>query len=256
MTALTMLMLFAAGIGGGILSGLIGGAALVTFPALLAAGLPPVNAAVSNLFSLIPANAAVVYAERALLPPASRAVFALIASMAIGSVIGAALLLLTPGRTFEILVPMLLGFATLLLAFAPQLSAWFRARSLRLAGAEPGLGSTVKPMLPVAIYGGYFGAGLGVIILGILSVATRGDYRSANVLKNVLIGVNTSVAGVVFIANGAVYFGPTLTMMAGAACGGLIAGRLARVVPARAMRVAVVVMGAVLTAVYAWRYWL
>jgi uncharacterized membrane protein YfcA len=254
-TVLTILMLFAAGVGGGMLSGLIGGAALVTFPALLAAGLPPVNAAVSNLFSLMPANAAVVYAERALLPRADRSVFVLVASMAIGSAIGAALLLLTPGRTFEILVPLLLGFATLLLAFSAQLSAWFRARSLRLAGAEPGFGSTVKPMLPVAIYGGYFGAGLGVIILGILSVAIRGDYRSANVLKNVLIGVNTSVSGLVFISNGAVYWAPTMTMMAGAAVGGLIAGRLARVVPARAMRVAVVVMGALLTVTYAWRYW-
>jgi uncharacterized membrane protein YfcA len=175
--------------------------------------------------------------------------------MAIGSAIGAALLLLTPGRTFQLLVPLLLGFATLLLAFSAQLSAWFRARSLRLAGAEPGFGSTVKPMLPVAIYGGYFGAGLGVIILGILSVATRGDYRSANVLKNVLIGVNTSVSGLVFISNGAVYWAPPMTMMAGAAVGGLIAGRLARVVPARAMRVAVVVMGALLTVTYAWRYW-
>jgi len=255
MTALTILMLFSAGVGGGILSGLIGGAALVTFPALLAAGLPPVNAAVSNLFSLMPANAAVVYAERALLPPFGRTMLLLVVSMAVGSVIGATLLLLTPGRTFEILVPLLLGFATLLLAFSPQLSAWFRARSLRRAGAEPGFGATVKPMLPVAIYGGYFGAGLGVMILGILMVATRGDYRSANVLKNVLIGVNTGVAAAVFTTGGAVYWAPTLTMMAGAAFGGLIAGRLARVVPARAMRVAVVVMGVVLTATYTWRYW-
>jgi hypothetical protein len=255
MDFLTILMLFAAGIGGGILSGLIGGAAVVSFPALLAAGLPPVNAAVSNLFSLLPANIAVVVSERELLPPANRALFGLLATVAIGSCVGATLLLLTPGRTFEILVPVLLGFATLLLAFSPQLSAWFRARSLRRGGAEPGLASTRAPMLPVAIYGGYFGAGLGVIVLGIMSVATRGDYRPANVIKNIIIALNIVVAGSVFVSGGAVYWAPTLTMMAGAAVGGLIAGRLARIVPAQAMRLAVVAMGAVLTAAFAWRYW-
>jgi uncharacterized protein len=252
---LTILMLFAAGVCGGILSGLIGGAAVVTFPALLAAGLPPVNAAVSNLFALIPANIAVVVSERALLPPFNRALAGLLATVAVGSATGATLLLLTPGRTFEILVPLLLGFATLLLAFAPQLSAWFRARSLRRGGGEPGIGATSAPMLPVAIYGGYFGAGLGVIVLGILSIATRGDYRSANVIKNAVIALNILMAGTLFAFSGAVYWRQTLTMMAGAAVGGLIAGRLARVVPAQAMRLAVVVMGAVLTANFAWRYW-
>jgi len=123
---LTILMLFAAGIGGGILTGVIGGAALVTFPALLAAGLPPINAAACNLFALIPANVVVVATERALLPPANRLLFGLLATSALGSAIGATLLVFTPGRTFEILVPLLLGFATVLLAFSPQLSAWFR----------------------------------------------------------------------------------------------------------------------------------
>lgn len=248
-------MLFAAGVGGGILSGLIGGASLITFPVLLAAGLPPVNAAACNLFSLIPANVVVVATERALLPPANRLLFGLLAASALGSAIGATLLVFTPGRTFEILVPLLLGFATILLAFSPQLSAWFRLRSLRRGGAEPGLGATSAPMLPIMVYGGYFGAGLGVMVLGVLSVATRGDYRSANVIKNVLVAINTSVAAVVFTWGGIVSWGPALAMMAGAVFGGLIAGQLARVVPPAAMRAAVVGMGVVLTATFAWRYW-
>jgi hypothetical protein len=248
-------MLFAAGIGGGILSGLIGGAALVTFPALLAAGLPPVNAAACNLFSLLPANAVVALTERALLPPANRALLGVLLASGVGSAIGATLLVFTPGRTFEILVPMLLGFATILLAFSPQLSAWFRTRALRRGDAEPGLGATSAPMLPVMVYGGYFGAGLGVIVLGVLSVATRGDYRSANVIKNVIVIINTSVAALVFTTGGIVYWGPALTMMAGSVFGGLIAGQLARAVRPATMRVAIVVMGVVLTAVFAWRYW-
>ena len=248
-------MLFGAGVAGGVLSGLIGGASLVTFPALLAAGLPPVSAAVTNLFALVPANTTVAIAERSQLPPANRVLFGLLATSALGAAIGAALLLVTPGRTFEILVPVLLAFATVLLAFSPQLTAWFRASSLSRGCGEPNLGMTAAPMLPIAIYGGYFGAGVGVMVLGVLSVATGGDYRSANAIKNIIIALNTSVAAAVFISRDAVSWRPTLVMMAGAVFGGLLAGRLARVVPAAAMRLAIVGMGVVLTAAFAWRYW-
>ncbi len=255
MDILHIAMLFAAGIGGGVLSGLLGGASLVSFPALLAAGLPPITAAVANLFALIPANAAAVVTERALLPPANRALFGLLVTSTLGSAIGAWLLLVTPGRMFEILVPVLLGFATLLLAYSQQMTAWFRARSLRQGRGEPHLGMTNAPMLPISIYGGYFGAGAGVMVLGVLSLAT-GDYRSANVIKNVIIALNTSAAALVFIARDAVSWPPTLVMMAGALFGGLLAGQIARVVPAESMRFAIVAMGVVLTVTFAWRYWL
>ena len=255
MEILHIVMLFAAGIAGGILSGLIGGASLVTFPALLAAGLPPITAAVTNLFALVPANTAVVITERALLPPLNRAFFGLLITTSIGAAIGASLLLITPGRTFEVLVPVLLGFATVLLAYSQQITVWFRERSLRRGKGEPHLGMINLPMLPISIYGGYFGGGLGVIVLGVLSLATGGEYRSANVIKNVIIGISTSVAALVFVSRGAVSWPPTLVMMAGAVVGGLLAGQLARVVPPAAMRVAVVAMGVMLTVAFAWRYW-
>jgi hypothetical protein len=251
----TILMLFTAGIAGGVLSGLIGGASLVTFPALLAAGLPPINAAVTNLFALVPANVATAFTERSKLPRADRALAGLIAISSLAAFVGAALLLVTPARTFEFLVPLLLGFATLLLAFSRQITDWMRARALARGRGEPHIGMANIPMLPVSVYGGYFGAGVGVLVLGILMVVTRGDYRSANAIKNIVVALNTVAAAALFISRDAVIWPPTLVMMAGAMFGGLLAGRLARVVPSELMRVAIVAFGALLTATFAWRYW-
>jgi uncharacterized membrane protein YfcA len=107
----------------------------------------------------------------------------------------------------------------------------------------------------VSVYGGDFGAGAGVLILGVLSVATGGDYRTANVTKNLVSSLNTVAASVWFIANGAVSWPQTLVMMAGCLIGGFCGAHLSRRIPQAVMRVVVVVIGALLTALFAWRYW-
>jgi uncharacterized membrane protein YfcA len=248
-------MLFAAGITGGMLSGLVGGASLVTFPALLAAGLPPVTAAVANLVALVPANVAAAVSERSQLPPMARAFAGVMVISALGALFGAALLLLTPQRTFQVLVPLLLGFATVLLACSSHVIAWLRARMQARGGSDLHLGHTGWPMLPISIYGGYFGAGVGVLALAVLSVGTGGDYRSANVVKNIVVALNSVVAMLLFVWQSAVTWPATLVMMTGAVLGGLLAGRLARLAPARIMRAIVVAVGALLTGAFAWRYW-
>ncbi len=255
MDLLTASMLFAAGVAGGVLSGVIGGASLVTFPALLAAGLPPINAAVTNLFALVPANVAAAFTERTQLPRFDRAFAVLLIVSAFGAAAGGTLLLLTPSRMFEVLVPLLLGFATLLLACSAQITGWLRARTPVRAGGDANLGMASVPLFPVSIYGGYFGAGVGVLLLGVLMVATHGDYRSANVVKNIMIALNTTIAAALFTWQGAVIWPATLMMMAGAVLGGLLAGRLVRIVPPELMRLALVAMGVLLTATFAWRYW-
>src|SRR5688572_2192647 len=107
-------LLIAAGLVGGTISALVGGAALVTFPALLATGLPPLIAAPVNLVALTPGNFFAALSDRTQLPPFDRSFIGLVAASLVGAAIGAALLLMTPERTFEILVPLLLGFATVL----------------------------------------------------------------------------------------------------------------------------------------------
>jgi len=110
-------------------------------------------------------------------------------------------------------------------------------------------------LLPVSFYGGYFGAGVGVLVLGVMSVATGGDYRSANVVKNLVISLNCAAAAAVFIIRGTVLWPQTLALMAGTIAGGIAGASLARVIPREIMRVAVVVVGALLTVFFAWRYW-
>jgi len=172
----------------------------------------------------------------------------------LGAAAGAVLLLLTPERLFQALIPLLLGAATVLFAQSARLSAWLRARARD--GGAPRLSVTSVPLLlPVSVYGGYFGAGVGILLLGALSVATAGDYRAANVTKNVVASLNTAVAVLYFAANDAVWWQAALTMMAGTLLGGFVGGRLARVVAPAFIRVVVVAIGALLTAIYAWRYW-
>ena len=115
--------------------------------------------------------------------------------------------------------------------------------------------TSLKMLLPVSVYGGYFGAGVGILILGVFSIATGGDYRSANVAKNLVSGLNGLVASLVFIAQDAVLWPPTLALMAGTLVGGFLGAHIARVIPRHIVRIAIVVFGAALTVAFARRYW-
>jgi uncharacterized membrane protein YfcA len=250
-------MLFAAGVIGGSLSGIVGGASLVTFPTLLAIGMPPVTAAATNVCSMLFANIAAAMADRAMLPKPDRELAGLIGASIIGATIGATLLTMTPQRLFEILVPVLLGFATVLFALSPRISAWLRARAERAGRAAPRIGiGSIPLMLPVSIYGGYFGAGVGVLALAVLSIGTGGEYRAANTARNIVMAINTVAAAAMLAWFGAVDWPPTLVMMAGATFGGMMGGRLGRVVPQDIMRLCIIAFGVLLTAIYVYRYWL
>src|SRR5688572_9635945 len=133
----TAALLSAAGLAGGTLATLAGGAALITFPTLLAAGLSPIVATATNLAALMPGSFLAAYSDRTQLPPFDRAFAGLVLASVIGAGAGAALLMLTSNRVFEILVPLLLGFATVMFAFGERISAALRARSLARHGREP-----------------------------------------------------------------------------------------------------------------------
>jgi uncharacterized protein len=256
MDLLTFFMLLAAGTAGGALSGLVGGASLVTFPTLLAIGLPPINAAASNIVAALPSNFAAAFVDRTHFPKFDRAFGWFVAASVVGAGIGAVLLVVTPPRTFEILVPLLLGFATVLFALSKTIAGWIRRRAGARGRAPVARNPNSIPlMFPVSIYGGYFGAGVGVMALAVLSVQAEGDYRAANMTKNIVMGLNTIVASAVLVVQGVVAWPPTLAMMAGTLVGGFLGGYLARVVPQPVMRVFVTAVGLLLTAVFAWRYW-
>jgi uncharacterized membrane protein YfcA len=252
----TAAILGAAGLAGGTLSSMVGGAALITFPALLAAGLPPLTATASNMVALTPGNFIAALTDRTQLPRLDRAFAGLVVASLAGAAFGAALLLVTPARMFEILVPVLLGFATLMVAFGDRISQGVRSRSMARHGREPTVKITSVPiLLPVSIYGGYFGAGVGVLLIAVLSIVTAGDYRAANVTKNLVTSLNSFVASTLFVLQGIVNWPAALLMMGGALVGALIGAQIARHAPRDIMRVVVILVGCLLTAVYAWRYW-
>jgi hypothetical protein len=255
MDLLTTAMLVGAGVLAGMLASIIGGAAVVVYPALIAAGISPQLATVCNLVALTPATMLAALSDRTQLPAFNRAFATLIVASISGAGVGAALLLLTPQRLFNGLVPLLLGFATLLFAYAEKISAYIRKRAQGRGHEVTFNVSSLKVLLPVSFYGGYFGAGVGILILGVFSIATGGDYRSANVAKNFVSSLNGLVASLVFITEGAVVWPQTLALMAGTIAGGLAGAYIARVIPRQLVRVLVVAVGAALTAAFARRYW-
>lgn len=255
MDLLTIVFLAGTGVVAGIIATMVGGAAVVIYPALIATGVSPQLAAVCNLASIMPATMLASLADRSQLPPFDRAFVGLIVASIVGAGLGATLLVLTPERLFAQIVPLLLGFATLLFAYSERISAWMRARAEgRGHSIAFNLGS-LKVVLPVSFYGGYFGAGVGILMLGVFSLATGGDYRAANVAKNFVSSLNGLAATLVFATQGAVLWPQTLALAVGTIGGGLIGAYVARVIPRNVIRVLIVAVGVALTVAFARRYW-
>ncbi len=255
MDLMTTVFLAGVGVVAGIIATMVGGAAVVIYPALIATGVPPQLAAVANLASVMPATMLAALADRTQLPPFDRAFIGLIVASIIGAGLGAALLVLTPERMFAQIVPLLLGFATLLFAFSERISRWLRTRAEGRGHAIAFNFASLKVILPVSFYGGYFGAGVGILMLGVFSLATGGDYRAANVAKNFVSSLNGLAATLVFATQGAVLWPQTLALAAGTIGGGLIGAYVARIIPRNVIRVLIVAVGATLTIAFARRYW-
>lgn len=257
MSPIDVLFLIGIGFGGGILTSLVGGASLLTYPGLVALGLPPISAAVVNLVALMPANLWAAWMDRAQLPRVSLPLMVLLAVSVAGGIAGAWLLLRTPPGVFTLLVPLLLGLSTVLFAYAGHIAQWIERRN---SGAEAAAAArwrmTTLAMVPVAVYGGYFGAGAGVMLLAILMIVADGDYRSANAIKNLVSGLNSLVASAVFVVQDAVEWIPVAVMTLGGLMGAMLGIRIIRLVPREAMRRFVIGASALLTLVFAWRYWL
>ncbi|QIG92524.1 sulfite exporter TauE/SafE family protein [Bradyrhizobium sp. 6(2017)] len=249
----TSLLLLAAGVAGGIINALAGGATLITFPAMLAAGLPAVIANASNAVAISPGHLIAALADRGRLPPPTLRTINFVAASTLGGAIGAGVLLLLPERLFVLPVPGLIAFATLLFAFAPQIQSWTVGRQTSAALPSTGASSAVLGL--ACVYGGFFGAGLGVILTAVLSITEPNDIRAIKALKNLLATCVSLAATLIFIVQGAVRWPETLVMLVGAMIGGYAGGYLIRILPAAIVRQFVLVAGAVMTVVYAARYW-
>jgi len=249
-----VVMLVTAGIVGGIVNALAGGATLITFPAMLTAGLPPVIANASNAVAISPGHLLAAVADHEKLPQINARLLWRVAAAFTGGAVGAILLLAIPSRFFVLPVPALIAFATLLFAFAPRIQIWSR-RNLS-ADAIPTTTNGVLMILFASIYGGFFGAGLGVILTAVLSITDPVDIRAIKALKNILATFVSTSAIVIFIVDGSVRWKETLIMLLGALLGGYLGGHLIRVLPAMAVRRFILIAGFIMTIIYAKKYWL
>lgn len=218
----------------GVINAIAGGGTLLTFPALLAGGLPPVTANATSSVSLVPGSLAAWWGYRGV-ERDRRTLLALVVPSLIGGGVGAALAMVTGDRLFGHLVPWLVLGATLLFALQQRLVA----RAPRAVG----LPVVVAAQLAIAIYGGFFGAGMGILMLagqGLLGVT---DIHLANSRKNVCAAAINGVATLTFVANGRVAWRPALVMAAAAIVGGYLGARLAQRVPRAWVRRAVLAIG-------------
>jgi uncharacterized membrane protein YfcA len=236
----------AAACAAGVINAIAGGGSLITFPVLVASGVPSVIASMTNTVAMCPGYIGATYAQRReLVGQGGRAARILPFAIA-GSVAGSIILLHTSNKSFEIVVPFLLVFAAALLAAQSRLRRYLAARqhakhSLFLAGV---------PIAFASIYGAYFGAGLGVILLGVLSIVVDDTLVRANAMKQVISLLVNLLAAVIYIVIGTIHWPSTVAVAIGSLAGGLIGGRLVSRISEAWLRGLAIVVALVVAGVY------
>lgn len=240
MTPEGIVVIVLAGMAAGAINTIVGSGSLITFPTLLAFGYPPVVANVSNTLGLVPGSISGAVGYRRELAGQRARIIRYGLAAAAGGLTGGLLLLAAPESAFEAIVPFLILFACLLMAVQPRLARFMAQRR----GAEAGhpLALTVAVFL-TGIYGGYFGAAQGVILIALLAIFLTDDLQRLNGLKNVLAGVVNAVAAVLFILVAPVDYQVALLLAIGSIIGGQLGATVGRRLPAPVLRVAVVSVG-------------
>ena len=243
MTELEALAILAAGVGAGTINAVVGSGTLITFPVLLAVGYPPVVANVSNTVGLVPGSVSGSIGYRRELAGQGRRAARLSIASVLGGITGALLLLELPASAFETIVPAFIGIALVLIVLQPWLS---KRLGRRRPEGHHGGPLVATGVYGAGVYGGYFGAAQGILVVSILGLALPDDLQRLNALKNVLTGLVNLVAGLVFIVVAAeIAWGAALLIAAGSLVGGVLGSRYGRRLPPQALRAVIVVVGVV-----------
>ncbi len=248
----SVVFLFCAGALGGALNSVAGGGSFIAFPALLFTGVPPIPANATNTIALWTGAAASGGAYRKRLDVPRRVLIPLLAASLTGGLAGAFLLLHTPARTFMRVLPWLTLGATLLFAFGRKLAGERKSALAHEASGAALAGATLF-QLCVAVYGGYFGGGMGIVMLAMLATLGMTDIHAMNALKSVMGFVINGVAVATFIVFRAVYWRQGIVMIAGGIAGGYLGAHYAQKVPQAWIRAFVVLVGAGMTAYFFWK---
>jgi uncharacterized protein len=239
MSLLESLAVVVAGLLAGMINAVVGSGTLITFPTLLALGVPPVTANVSNTVGLVPGSFSGAYGYRRELRGQGRRIARLGVGSGLGGITGGLLLLVLPESAFEAIVPALILLGCTLVILGPRISA---ATAHRRRGAHGGV-ALFAGIFGLGIYGGYFGAAQGILLVAVLSIALDDDLQRINALKNVLAGIVNLTAALLFIAVADVDWQIAVLIAIGAVAGGLLGARVGRRLPNSVLRGVIVVVG-------------
>jgi len=233
--------IFAAGIAAGTINTVVGSGTLITFPTLLAFGYAPVTANVSNTIGLVPGSASGALGYRRELSGQRERVIALGAAALCGGTLGAILLLVLPASAFKAIVPFFIAVALILIVTQKQITRLVGDRR-RGHGEGVGPGALAGAFL-CGIYGGYFGAAQGILMLSVLGLSINDSLQRLNAVKVITTGLTNLVAGVVFVIAAHVAWDVAGLIAGGSIIGGVLGSRYGRKLPPSALQVLIVVVG-------------
>lgn len=244
MSLVEFVAVLCAGAAAGAINAVVGSGSLITFPTLVALGWPPLVANVSNNVGLVPGSLSSVYGYRRELEGQRSRLRRLVPASALGSLIGSLLLLTLPSSVFDRVVIVLIALALTLVVAQPYVSRWLARRREAGTGPVHGAGPLLVVLVGAAgIYGGYFGAAQGIILVATLGILVDDHLQRLNACKNVLASTVNSVAAVVFIATTHIDWAVVATIAVGSTVGGQIGSRYGRRLDARVLRGVIVVVG-------------
>jgi uncharacterized protein len=243
---LAALVIVAAGIAAGTVNTIVGSGSLITFPTLLLLGYPPLVANVSNTVGLVPGSISGAIGYRRELTGQRARATPLLFAAGLGGLTGAALLLALPASAFSRIVPVLILVACIGVAIQPRLTSWVAERRVR-TGADSASGGPllVAGVFLTGIYGGYFGAAQGVILIALLAILVNDDLQRLNGLKNLITVVINGVAAIIFIAIAPVAWAPAILLAIGSTIGGQLGAIVGRRLSPTVLRGAIILIGTI-----------
>ena len=241
------MLAFFAGMGAAAINAFAGGGSLISFPTLVGLGLPEREANATNGIALWPGSASSAMAFWKHIERTKKWLWLLMPPTVVGAILGA-LLLVASGENFKTIVPFLILLATILLAIQGKVKELAKEGKFKVQKW-----GTIALQFLVALYGGYFGAGMGIMMLGVMSVSMDADLHEMNAVKNWLAVVINFGASVILVAKGLVILVPALVVMAGALLGGYLSAHFTQKLDSEKLRKGVVVYGFVMSAWYFWR---
>ena len=251
MTAYEAVAVLLAGVAAGTINTVVGSGTLITFPTLLAFGVPPVTANVSNTVGLVPGSVSGAVGYRRELEGQRARVLRLCVASFVGGTAGAVLLLVLPAGAFAAIVPLLILLGLVLVVLGPRISAWVPRRHPEAGGLpEHGAWWVWPAVLLTGVYGGYFGAAQGVLLMAVMGIGIDETLQRLNAVKNVLAAIVNAIAGLVFVAVAHVDWRVAALIGVGSVVGGQLGATVGRRLPPAVLRVVIVVVGTVALVVF------